>query len=116
MSLQEMYCKTFLGDCLDILKLIEKRTIDMILTDLSYGITSNHWDSIIPLEKLWPELKRVMKEDCAILLTSSQPFTSKLVISNEEMFKHEWIWLKNQGSNFANVVREPMKEHESVLM
>lgn len=105
-----------LGDCLEKMKDIPKKSMDMILTDLPYGITSNHWDSIIPLKRLWDEFKRLMKEDSVIALTASQPFTSKLVMSNEDMFKHEWIWIKNQGSNFANTVREPMKEHESILI
>jgi len=108
--------RVILGDCLEKMKDIPEKSIDMILTDLPYGMTANHWDSIIPLDRLWAEFKRLVKEDSVVVLTASQPFTSKLVISNEDMFKHEWIWIKNQGSNFANTVREPMKEHESVLM
>lgn len=70
----------------------------------------------LPLDKLWKEYLRVAKPTAALLFTASQPFTSILVTSNLEMFKSEWIWIKNRGSNFANTVREPMKEHESVLM
>ncbi len=106
----------FHGDCLEIMKEIPDETIDMVCCDLPYGTTSNKWDSIIPLEFLWKEYKRICKNTAAIVLTASQPFTSMLVISNIEMFKHEWIWIKNRGSNFANTVREPMKEHESVLV
>ncbi|KKM61888.1 hypothetical protein LCGC14_1527240 [marine sediment metagenome] len=65
---------------------------------------------------MWEQLKRLIKENGVIVLTASQPFSSALVMSNPEMFKHEWIWIKNRGSNFANTVREPMKEHESVLV
>ncbi len=78
--------------------------------------TSNKWDVIIPLEPLWEQYKRITKPNAIIALTASQPFSSMLVMSNLEMFKHEWIWIKNRGSNFANTVREPFKEHEQVLI
>jgi site-specific DNA-methyltransferase (adenine-specific) len=77
---------------------------------------SDGWDTIIPFEPLWAQYKRLIKDNGAIVLTASQPFTSALVMSNPVMFKHEWVWIKNRGSNFANCVREPMKEHESVLI
>jgi site-specific DNA-methyltransferase (adenine-specific) len=105
-----------LGDCLDVMETIPDQSVDLILADLPYGTTQCKWDSIIPLDKLWAAYERVAKPTAAILLTASQPFTSKLVMSNPRLFKHEWIWIKNRGSNFANTVREPMKEHESVLM
>jgi len=98
------------------MKSIPDGSIDMVLTDPPYGTTACKWDSIIPLEPMWEQLKRVIKPNGAIVLTASQPFTSALVMSNPKMFKHEWIWIKNRGSNFANTVREPMKEHESVLV
>lgn len=104
------------GDCLDLLGCIPDGSVDMVLCDLPYGITSNKWDSEIPLDKLWPEYLRVCKDSAAMLFTASQPFTSTLVVSQIDLFRHEWIWIKNRGSNFANTVREPMKEHESVLM
>tara|TARA_R110002020_G_scaffold395325_1_gene605413 strand:+ start:309 stop:980 length:672 start_codon:yes stop_codon:yes gene_type:complete len=88
----------------------------MILTDLPYGTTQNTWDFIIPIDDMWKHFWNVLKETGVIALTSSQPFTSKLVISQIDNFKHEWIWEKDGGSNFANTVREPMKEHESVLI
>lgn len=90
--------------------------VDMILTDLPYGVTANKWDCELPLDKLWEQYWRILKQTGIIALTASQPFTSKLVVSQIEYFKHEWIWIKNRGSNFANTVREPMKEHESVLI
>lgn len=95
---------------------IPEKSIDMILSDLPYGLTQNEWDSVIPLDKLWQEFKRVVKDNAVIALTASQPFTSMLIMSNLRMFKHEWIWQKNRGSNFANTVREPFKEHEAVLI
>lgn len=104
------------GDCLEYLPQIEDKSIDMVLTDLPYGTTSNKWDCIIPLDKMWKELYRVCKDNAAMVFTASQPFTSILVMSNLKDFRHEWIWQKNRGSNFANTVREPMKEHESVLV
>lgn len=108
--------KIFLGDCLDILSTLEENSVDMVLTDLPYGTTSCAWDVIIPFEQMWKELYRVAKDNAAFVFTASQPFTSMLVMSNLKAFRHEWIWQKNRGSNFANTVREPMKEHESVLV
>lgn len=108
--------KIYLGDCLEVMKDIPDGSIDCVICDLPYGTTSNHWDSIIPLDKLWKEYDRVCKPNAAIVLTASQPFTSMLVMSNLKNFRHEWIWIKNRGSNFANTVREPMKEHEEVLV
>jgi len=105
-----------LGDCLELMKDIPDKSIDMILCDLPYGTTACKWDTIIPFEPLWAQYKRVIKDNGVIVLTASQPFTSVLVTSNLKMYKHEWIWNKNRGSNFANTVREPMKEHESVLV
>ena len=108
--------QTFLGDCLEIMPQLPDGIFDMILCDLPYGITSNKWDSVIPLEKLWEQYNRLLKPTGIIALTASQPFSSALVMSNPKMFKHEWIWIKNRGSNFANTVREPFKEHEQVLV
>ena len=106
----------YLGCCLDLLPQVPPGSAAMVLADLPYGTTQNKWDSVIPLSDLWPLLKRACHPNAVIALTASQPFTSTLVMSNLPMFKHEWIWIKNRGSNFANTVREPMKEHESVLI
>ena len=108
--------KLFLGDCLEIMSTIEPKSVSMVLCDLPYGITSNKWDSIIPFDELWQNYDRVCKENAVIALFASQPFSSAIVMSNPKMFKHEWIWIKNRGSNFANTVREPMKEHEHILI
>lgn len=104
------------GNCLEVMPKLEAGSVDMVLCDLPYGTTQNKWDSIIPLEILWNEYWRLLKPNGIISLTASQPFTSVLVSSQISRFKHEWIWIKNRGSNFANTVREPMKEHESVLI
>ena len=104
------------GDCIDWMKELPNESIDMVLCDLPYGTTQNRWDEVVPFDKLWEQYNRIIKEDGIIVLTASQPFSSMLLMSNREMFKHEWIWIKNKGSNFANTVREPFKEHEHVLI
>ena len=105
-----------LGDCLEKMKDIEDGSIDIILTDPPYGTTACKWDSVIDLDLMWGQLKRIIKPNGAIIMTASQPFTSKLVMSNAKNFKHEWIWVKNRGSNFAALKYQPMKEHESILV
>jgi len=104
------------GDCLDMMKTIPDASIDAIITDPPYGTTACKWDSVIPFELMWKELNRIIKDNGAIIFTASQPFTSNLIMSNTKMFKHEWIWEKNRGSNFATLRYAPMKEHESVLV
>lgn len=98
------------------MKNIPDDSIDMVLCDLPYGITANKWDCVLPLDKLWEQYLRIGKENAIYAFNASQPFTSALVMSNPNMYRHEWIWIKNRGSNFANTVREPMKEHESILI
>ena len=107
------------GDCFDILsKLYNDAGViaDVVISDLPYAITSNKWDKDFDLENMWKWLHICTEQYSAKIFTASQPFTSKLVMSNLKEFKHEWIWVKNRGSNFANTVREPMKEHESVIV
>lgn len=111
-----MNYQLMLGDCLERMREIPAGSVDMVLCDLPYGTTQNKWDSVIPLAPLWAEYKRLCKGNATIVLTASQPFTAVLCTSNLPMFRHEWIWIKNAGSNFANTVREPFKEHESVLV
>lgn len=91
-------------------------SVDLILCDLPYGTTACKWDSVIPFEPLWAQYRRVAKRNAAIVLTASQPFTSALVMSAPDLFRHEWVWQKNCGSNFANLKHAPFKEHESVLV
>jgi len=104
------------GDCLEIMKQISNKSIDMICCDLPYGTTACPWDSIIPFDELWEQYKRIIKDNGAIVLTASQPFTSALVMSNPKWFKYEWIWKKAVGSNFATLKYMPMKEHENILV
>lgn len=108
--------KIYHGNCLELLPEIPDNFVDMVMCDLPYSITSNSWDCAIPLDLLWKEYLRIAKENAVFALTASQPFTSILVNSQIKLFRHEWIWIKNRGSNFANTKREPMKEHESVLI
>ena len=103
-----------LGDCLEVMKNIETGSVDMILCDLPYGITSNKWDCLIPMNELWENYLRIGKVNAVFAFTSNQPFTSVLVSSAIKIWRHEWIWIKNRGGNFANTVREPFKEHETI--
>lgn len=104
------------GDCLDRMKDIPDGSVDLICTDPPYGTTACKWDAVIPFEPMWEQVWRVLKPNGAAVFTASQPFTSALVMSNPSMFKHEWVWKKNAGSNFGAVRYQPMKEHESVLV
>jgi len=104
------------GDCIDWMSKFPDQSIDMILADLPYGTTSCKWDAIIPFDLLWNQYERIIKNNGAVVLTASQPFTSALIMSNPKIFKYEWIWEKNRGSNFAILKYQPMKEHESVLV
>lgn len=105
-----------LGDCLKIMPDIPDKSIDMVLCDLPYGTTACKWDNIIPFEPLWEQYKRIIKDNGAIVLTASQPFTSALVMSNIKMFKYEWIWIKSKPSNFLMGKKQPMKYHENILI
>ena len=106
----------FQGDCLDIMPLIPDKSVQLILADLPYGTTACKWDSIIDLDLLWKQYKRIIKDNGAIVLTASQPFTTKLISSNYEMFKYEWIWDKCNPTNFASANKQPMKYHENILV
>lgn len=108
--------QVILGDCLEKMKDIPDKSIDMILTDPPYGTIACKWDSIIPFEPMWKEINRIIKDNAAIVLFGSQPFTSLLISSNLKMFKYEWIYKKRCGSNFANAKNQPIKDHENVLV
>ena len=104
------------GDCLEIMKKIPDGKIDMILCDLPYGTTKAKWDTIIPFDLLWESYNRIIKDNGAIVLTASQPFTSSLIMSNPKMFRHTWVWDKKFAGNFANAKIQPMKVHEDVVV
>lgn len=103
-------------DALDLLRRLPDQSVDMVLCDLPYGVTACEWDTVIPIEPMWKELRRVAKKRAAIVLTATQPFTSRLVSSNYEMFRYEWVWVKAKATNPLNAYRMPMKKHESVLV
>jgi len=102
------------GDCLELMKNIPDKSIDMILCDLPYGTTACKWDLIIPFESLWKAYKRIIKDSGAIVLFGSEPFSSKLRMSNLKMFKYDWIWEKEQGANFMLCKYQPYKVHEII--
>jgi len=104
------------GDCLDILPDLSTNSIDMVLCDPPYGTTACKWDSVIPLEPMWKELKRVIKPNSVIVMTASQPFTSKLISSNYNMFKYCWIWEKPCATGFLNARVMPLKNYEDVCV
>jgi site-specific DNA-methyltransferase (adenine-specific) len=106
-----------LGDCLERMKEIPDGSIDMVLTDPPYGTTACKWDSIIPFDPMWKQLKRVTKKNGAIVLTASQPFTSALIMSNVKMFKYSWHWDKVNGiRNHLNAKHQPMRKVEDVCV
>ncbi len=104
------------GNCLEKMKDIPDKSINMILCDLPYGITENSWDSIIPLDKLWTEYKRIIVKGGVICLTSSGIFTSKLILSNEKQFKYKLIWVKSKATNFLNAKKQPLRKHEDICI
>jgi site-specific DNA-methyltransferase (adenine-specific) len=108
--------KLILGDCLVEMANIADKSIDMILCDLPYGTTACKWDTIIPFEPLWSHYNRIIKENGAIVLTASQPFTSALVMSNPKMFRYCWVWNKNKAANFLFGNKMPMKTTEDVCV
>lgn len=111
-----MSLQLYRGDCLDVMKDIPDGSVDLILTDPPYGTTACKWDSIIPLEPMWEQLKRIIKPNGAIVMTAAQPFTSVLVCSNLKMFKYEWVWVKTNCTGFANAKKQPLRQSESVLV
>lgn len=115
-TIEELKNTVIQGDCLEVMKDIPDNSVDMILADLPYGTTACKWDTIIPFEPLWEQYKRIIKDNGAIVLTASQPFTSALVMSNVKMFKYEWVWDKKQSGSFLLAKYQPLKITESVLV
>jgi site-specific DNA-methyltransferase (adenine-specific) len=108
--------KIIQGDCLEVMKGLPDKSIDMILCDLPYGTTACKWDTIIPFEPLWEQYKRIIKDNGAIVLTASQPFTSALVMSNPDMFRYEMIWEKSKVTGFFEAKNKPLVTHEVILV
>lgn len=103
-----------LGDCLEKMKDIPDASVDMCLTDPPYGTTACKWDNVIPFEPMWKELKRIVKPNGAICLFGSEPFSSKLRMSNLKMFKYDWVWVKNYASGFVFSKYQPMRDNEII--
>lgn len=101
-------------DCLEGMKRIPDKSIDMILCDLPYGTTQNKWDSIIPLDKLWKQYGRVIKDNGAIVLTSNEPFTTQLNFYKKDMFRYSYIWVKHNSTGFLNANKRPLKLFETI--
>jgi len=106
----------YLGDCLDIMKNIENKSVDMILCDLPYGTTACKWDTIINLNDLWKEYERIIKDNGAIILTAQTPFDKVLGYSNIKLLRYEWLWIKEQGTGNLNANKMPLKQHENILV
>ena len=98
------------------MKLIDDKSIDMILCDLPYGTTACKWDTIIPFDKLWEQYKRIIKDKGAIVLTAREPFTSALIMSNIKGYKHKWVWNKKQSGSFANAKYMPLQIEEDIII
>ena len=108
--------KIYNEDCLEGMKRIPDKSVDMILCDLPYGTTACKWDTIIPFEPLWEQYERIIKDNGAIVLTASQPFTTKLIASNLDLFRYEMIWGKTLASNFFMANKQPLKKHENICL
>lgn len=104
------------ADCFDVFPFIEDKSIDAIICDLPYGTTQNKWDSVLPLNLIWEQYKRIIKDNGAIILFAQTPFDKVLGASNLPMLKYEWIWIKNRGSGHLNAKKMPMKYHENILV
>lgn len=105
-----------LGDCLEKMRLIEADSIHLVLTDLPYGTTQNKWDVAIPFIPMWEQVCRVAKETAAIAFFASEPFGSKLRMSNLQEYKHDWVWVKDNGTGFLNAKKYPLYNNEQILI
>jgi len=116
MELNEIVNNLFEGDCIKVMSQFPNNCIDMVLCDLPYGTTQNKWDSVIPLEKLWHEYMRIVKDNGAIVLTSQGLFTAELMLSNRKMFKYKIVWEKSKPTNFLNAKKQPLRKYEDVCV
>tara|TARA_R100001594_G_scaffold26766_1_gene51462 strand:- start:6922 stop:7644 length:723 start_codon:yes stop_codon:yes gene_type:complete len=106
--------KLYNGDCLEVMKLIPDKSIDAIITDPPYGTTACKWDSVIPFDPMWKQLNRIIKDNGAIALFGSEPFSSALRMSNIKYYKYDWYWDKKFGGNFVKAKRMPLKNIECI--
>lgn len=106
----------FHGDCLEEMSYLKDKSIDFVLTDPPYGTTACKWDSVIPFEPMWKELKRIRKDNAAIALFGSEPFSSHLRMSNIKEFKYDWIWKKQHATGHLNAKKKPLKCFEIITV
>ena len=108
--------QAFKGDCLELLKAVPTGSVDMVFADPPYGITVAAWDSIVDIKAMFAELFRVVRPDGAVVVTANQPYSSRLVVENVDRYRCEWIWDKQNPTNFLNAKKQPMRQHEQVLV
>lgn len=104
------------GNCLEIMGSIPSKSIDMVLCDLPYGTTQNHWDSVIPLNDLWKQYERIIKDNGVIALTGQGIFTAQLMLSNQKLFRYKIVWMKSKSTNFLNAKKQPLRRHEDICI
>ena len=104
------------GDCLELMKGIPDKSVDMILCDLPYGTTACKWDTVIPFEPLWEQYNRVIKDNGAVVLFGSEPFSSALRSSNFQLYKYDWKWIKDGSTGFQTVKTQPMRKYEDIMI
>lgn len=115
-SIAQFENQIFEGDCLEVMKGIPAKSVDMVLCDLPYGTTQNHWDSVIQLDQLWSHYERIVKDKGAIVLTGQGLFTANLILSNPRLFKYKITWIKSKPTNFLNAKKQPLRKHEDVCV
>jgi len=111
-----MIKQKILGDCFDHLPDVPDKSVDVICADLPYGTTKCKWDTVLPLDKLWVEYERIIKDNGVILLFAQTPFDKVLGASNLKLLRYEWIWEKTQATGYFNAKKMPMKAHENILV
>jgi site-specific DNA-methyltransferase (adenine-specific) len=115
-SVIDMVNDVYKADSIEKMMDIPNKSIDMILCDLPYGTTQNKWDSVIPLDELWEQYNRIIKDNGAIVLTSSGVFTAKLILSQTKYYKYKWVWEKSKATNFLNAKKQPLRKHEDICV
>ena len=108
--------KIYNEDCLIGMKNIDDHSVDLIIADLPYATTNVHWDELIPLNEMWIQFKRIIKDRCAIILFADEPFTSKLILSNPKWYKVKYIWDKVRPTGFLNCKKQPLKRYEEIIV
>jgi site-specific DNA-methyltransferase (adenine-specific) len=115
-AIESFVNKIIEGNCLEVMKEFPPKSIDMILCDLPYGFTQNHWDSLIPLDKLWIHYEKIIKDTGVIALTSQGLFTAQLMMSYPRLFKYKITWVKSKPTNFLNAKKQPLRKHEDICV